>query len=127
MKPQDILDTAAVAKAAGVKQTTVNVWRNRGILPEPAGYVSGSPYWLRYVITAWAAETGRTGKKAKPKATPYTVYVITRDRVVMERGTYPNLGAAQTEAQTLLYGYGSPYTCTRVYKGDEIVGEWVQW
>ena len=55
-----ILDTEAVAVMFGVKRTTVHQWRRRGVLPEPAGFVSGSPYWNRPNLAAWAQETGRT-------------------------------------------------------------------
>lgn len=48
-----------IAKELGVKRTTADQWRHRGVLPEPAWTVSGSPVWIWSDIEVWARETGR--------------------------------------------------------------------
>lgn len=63
MKPADIVDLADIANMLGVKRSTPAQWQQRGLLPAPAGHVSGCPYWERYVIAAWAAETGRMERR----------------------------------------------------------------
>jgi hypothetical protein len=48
-----------IAERLGVKPKTVQMWRYRKLLPEPAGTVSGAPAWPWHVIRRWAIETGR--------------------------------------------------------------------
>jgi hypothetical protein len=48
-----------IADLLGVKRETVVRWKMRGLLPEPAGTVSGNPWWSDDTILAWAKETGR--------------------------------------------------------------------
>lgn len=55
-----IVDVNGTARMFDVKPSTVHQWRRRRLLPEPAGYVSGSPYWDWHALRAWGHETGRT-------------------------------------------------------------------
>jgi ParB family chromosome partitioning protein len=50
---------AEIAQLLEVKLQTVNTWRHRGILPEPAFQLSGSPAWWKEDIEEWARATGR--------------------------------------------------------------------
>lgn len=50
---------AEIAKRLGVKSQTANMWRHRSRLPEPAGTVSGTPWWDWAEIEKWARATGR--------------------------------------------------------------------
>jgi hypothetical protein len=48
-----------IAALLDVAISTVHVWRQRDVLPEPAWVISGVPLWRRETIVAWATETGR--------------------------------------------------------------------
>lgn len=48
-----------IAARLGVKRQTVDVWRVRGLLPEPKGLVGGRPAWDWPEIEAWARSTAR--------------------------------------------------------------------
>lgn len=57
LEPVGVLE---VAEALGVRQDTVNKWRDRhGDFPEPRWYVSGFPAWNLPEVLAWARKTGR--------------------------------------------------------------------
>lgn len=71
MKASDIIDIPGVAQRLGVKVATVRIWRYRKELPNPAGYVSGCPYWETWIIDAWASQTGR-------KSTPPSIEPLAR-------------------------------------------------
>ena len=61
------LGPAEVARAFGVRQKTVYVWRYRGNLPDPWwGTVSRVPLWSRDQVLVWAEETGREIVDADP-------------------------------------------------------------
>lgn len=48
-----------IAELLGVRQQTAQVWRTRGVMPEPDFTVSGTPVWHRQSIVRWARQTGR--------------------------------------------------------------------
>lgn len=50
-----------VAERLGVKRPTVDIWRQRGVMPEPRWTVGGRPAWNWPDVLAWAEETGRAG------------------------------------------------------------------
>jgi predicted DNA-binding transcriptional regulator AlpA len=49
-----------IAERLGVKRETVDVWRFRGLLPEPRWTVGGRPAWDWPDVLTWAEKTGRT-------------------------------------------------------------------
>ncbi len=53
------LGIAEIAQLLEVKRATVNMWRARGVLPEPDGFVSDSPYWWPATIRDFAIATNR--------------------------------------------------------------------
>ncbi len=54
------LGLVEVADLLGVKRSTADVWRVRGVLPEPDGMLSGRwPYWWPATIRDFAIATGR--------------------------------------------------------------------
>jgi len=59
--PQSNMPVGAVeiADLLGVGRSTVDQWRQRGLLPEPRWTVGGRPAWAWSDIATWAAETGR--------------------------------------------------------------------
>ena len=59
MEPLRIVGIKEIAERLGVAQQTAAVWRFRGLLPEPEGYVSGMPAWRWVTIWRWARRTGR--------------------------------------------------------------------
>lgn len=48
-----------IAELLHVQPDTPNVWRARGVLPEPEWVVSGTPVWRLETIVGWARESGR--------------------------------------------------------------------
>jgi len=54
------LGETEIAALLGVQANTVHQWRKRKVLPEPAGTVSGQPWWPENVVREWARRTGRT-------------------------------------------------------------------
>jgi predicted DNA-binding transcriptional regulator AlpA len=55
----NLIGIADIAARLGVERATVDIWRYRGILPEPTAIVARTPMWTPAVIDAWAKETGR--------------------------------------------------------------------
>lgn len=55
----DPVGLVEIAQRLGVRRTTADVWRNRGLLPEPRWTVGGRPAWAWADIEKWAKETGR--------------------------------------------------------------------
>lgn len=55
----DLAGTEEIAELLHVERRTVNVWKQRGRLPDPYAVISGTPIWLRDQIIEWATETGR--------------------------------------------------------------------
>lgn len=51
---------AEIAERLGVERSTADMWRHRGVLPEPRWTVGGRPAWDWADIAAWARETGRS-------------------------------------------------------------------
>lgn len=49
-----------IATRLGVKRQTVDMWRFRGLLPQPRWTVGGRPAWQWKDIEAWASDSGRT-------------------------------------------------------------------
>jgi hypothetical protein len=43
----------------GHPRPTVDIWRQRGVMPEPRWTVGGRPAWNWPDVLAWAVETGR--------------------------------------------------------------------
>jgi hypothetical protein len=52
-----------IADLLGYPRKTVHTWWDRKLLPEPAGQVSGAPYWWDRDILEWAEATGRAGRR----------------------------------------------------------------
>ena len=50
---------AEIAERLGVERQTVDAWRHRRLLPDPAWTVGGRPAWAWSTIEAWAKSTGR--------------------------------------------------------------------
>ena len=48
-----------IAQRLGVKRPTVDIWRTRGLLPEPRWTVGGRPAWAWNDVEAWARASGR--------------------------------------------------------------------
>lgn len=48
-----------IAERLGVQRNTVDVWRQRGVLPEPEWTVGGRPAWNWPTIAEWARDSGR--------------------------------------------------------------------
>jgi len=48
-----------IAERLGVERATVDKWRQRRVLPDPAATISGSPIWKWGEIVEWASRTGR--------------------------------------------------------------------
>lgn len=55
----DIVGLAEIAERLDVQRATVDQWRQRRLLPEPAWTVGGRPAWPWQVIDRWAAAHGR--------------------------------------------------------------------
>lgn len=55
----DIVGRQEISQRLGVELHTVDVWRQRGIFPEPDLTVSGRPLWAWPTIEVWARETKR--------------------------------------------------------------------
>jgi predicted DNA-binding transcriptional regulator AlpA len=62
MKDCEPVGLAEIAERLGVKRATADIWRNRGLLPEPRWTVGGRPAWNWPDIAKWAESTGRTGQ-----------------------------------------------------------------
>lgn len=54
--PLGLREAAALLE---VPSGTVRKWRERGLFPDPAGAVSGTPYWWAGPVMDWAERTGR--------------------------------------------------------------------
>jgi hypothetical protein len=54
------LGMTEIAELLGYPIGTPRQWKRRQVLPTPAGYVSGTPYWWRGDVLGWALERGRT-------------------------------------------------------------------
>lgn len=52
---EDVLTTEDVAKIAGVRPGTVRQHIQRGVMPEPDGYLGRTPWWKRKTIEHWLA------------------------------------------------------------------------
>lgn len=55
----DIVGIPEIAARLDVKRSTVDIWRNRKILPEPRWTVGGGPAWNWPDVEAWAQRTRR--------------------------------------------------------------------
>jgi len=54
-----------IADRLGVERTTVDQWRQRGVIPQPRWTVGGRPAWDWETITAWAQATSRLSASAE--------------------------------------------------------------
>ena len=63
---RDPVGLSDVAARLGYPVDTVRMWRYRGLLPEPAATVSGSPVWDWPDVYRWARRTGRTDRLPDP-------------------------------------------------------------
>lgn len=52
----DPVGITEIAQRLGVQRATVDVWRARGVLPEPRWTVGGRPAWNWPDVHAWASE-----------------------------------------------------------------------
>jgi ParB/RepB/Spo0J family partition protein len=57
---------AEVADLCGARRGTVDVWRTRGLLPEPDLTVSGHPLWWPETISAWRDAREAAGRQGAP-------------------------------------------------------------
>ena len=55
----DPVDIPGIASRLSVARQTVDMWRHRGILPQPDYPQLTFPVWEWPTIEAWAIETGR--------------------------------------------------------------------
>jgi len=55
----DLVGPVEIAERLGVERATVDKWRQRRVLPDPAATISGSPIWKWGEIVEWASRTGR--------------------------------------------------------------------
>lgn len=55
-----IVGQVEIAALFGVELSTVHKWRQRGF-PEPAGRISGTPWWQLSKVLEWGRVTGRVG------------------------------------------------------------------
>jgi hypothetical protein len=56
---REIVDITEIATRLGVPKNTVNVWRTRGVLPDPDLDLTVGPVWYWSTIEKWAKATGR--------------------------------------------------------------------
>lgn len=56
----DPVGIAEIAERLGVKRPTVDIWRTRGVLPDPRWEVGGRPAWNWPDVLAWARATNRS-------------------------------------------------------------------
>jgi predicted DNA-binding transcriptional regulator AlpA len=56
----DPVGLVEIATRLGRSRGVVDVWRHRGLLPEPRWIVGGRPAWDWSDITAWCQATGRS-------------------------------------------------------------------
>lgn len=54
-----LVGTEEIAALLGVERRTVNIWKQRGRLPDTYAVISGTPIWLLEDVTTWAKQTGR--------------------------------------------------------------------
>ena len=52
----EVVDLAGLAEAAGLSYNTARIYRGRGLMPEPDGYVGASPWWWSETVEAWVAQ-----------------------------------------------------------------------
>lgn len=57
--PVEPVGLAEIGERVGVARSTVDQWRQRGVLPEPRWTVGGRPAWAWADIASWAERTGR--------------------------------------------------------------------
>lgn len=55
---------AEIGDELGYPPATIKQWKRRGLLPAPAGSVSGAPFWWRPTVLEWAKACGRDRKVA---------------------------------------------------------------
>lgn len=60
-----LLTTQDVAKLAHVKTSSIRQYRQRGVIPEPSGYLGHTPYWHASVITEWLRVRRGVGRPCK--------------------------------------------------------------
>ena len=66
--PLDVVGLKEIARRLNVRPQTAAQWNYRKLLPDPEGYVSGSPCWRWTRIETWARDTGRIGAVGPPGA-----------------------------------------------------------
>jgi hypothetical protein len=62
----DVVGEKEIAERLGVPANTVHVWRKRGVLPEPDGFVSGMPAWDWSTIRNQLRATGNVPELRHP-------------------------------------------------------------
>lgn len=59
MENCDPVGLIEIADRLGVQRNTADVWRQRGLLPEPDWTVGGRPAWNWPTVEKWARDSGR--------------------------------------------------------------------
>ena len=97
----DIVGEREIAALLGVQPNTVNVWRQRGLLPLPEGMVSGHPCWSWSTIAHWAVETRRLRPaSAEPGVALRRVdYPDLRQAIDAAKGDDPHLAVMRAAAE----------------------------
>jgi predicted DNA-binding transcriptional regulator AlpA len=53
---EKLIGLRGVQQVTGVKRSTVDSWKRRGVLPEPATEIDGDPVWYEADIRTWWEE-----------------------------------------------------------------------
>ena len=120
IEPLDVVGEREIAALLGVQPNTVNVWRQRSLLPPPEGIVSGHPCWRWPTIAHWAVKTGRL-RPARPEVTQAlngarVGYPEFREAISAARGDDPHL--ALMRAVTTI-GWAVGYRIGKALQSDQ--------
>lgn len=63
-----MLTTADFARLAGLKPDTIRVFRKRGVIPAPDGYLERTPYWFAATVENWIANRKAGGRPRRLEA-----------------------------------------------------------
>lgn len=59
LSPVEPVGLQEIAERLGVKRATADMWKLRGLLPEPKWVVGGRPAWEWDDVADWARSSGR--------------------------------------------------------------------